>query len=265
MDGFKFITRNGVLFARSDRLRAPHAFSTRLGGVSVLSHTRSMNLVYGRGDTDAQVDENRRIFLRETGLVGETVEAQQVHGTDVLCVRDALPPRDVPADGFVTDRGGVILCVKTADCAPLLFEDAEAGIIGACHAGWRGTLGGIAENTVRQMCALGARADRIHCAVGPCIHSCCYEVGDDFYRTVEESRGADFARRYVVRRHGGLFADIVGMNLEILLGGGMDEGNIDVCGRCTCCEPDIFFSHRATAGRRGTMIAMISLGGTNEN
>ena len=252
-------------FAQSENIVYPHAFSTRIGGFSTLDYTAGLNLVYGRGDGAVTVDKNRALFSRVTGISFDSlVEASQVHSARVVTVGDELPPPDIEADGFVTNRAGVTLCIKTADCAPVLMCDPLAGVIGACHAGWRGTVAGICANTVEAMCALGAKKENIRVAIGACIHPCCYEVGGDFYSEVTKARGEDFAARHIKARGESIYADIVGMNLELLECAGIKRENICADPHCTCCEPDVYFSHRASGGRRGTMAAIISKDLENE-
>jgi YfiH family protein len=155
-----------------------HGFFTREGGVSEGIYA-SLNCGVGSQDSPAAAHENRARVVRCLG--GRTlVSAYQVHGTTVA-VMDERPPAERPkADGLVTATPGVAVGVLTADCAPILFADAEAKVVGAAHAGWRGALAGIAEATVDAMERLGAARHRIHAAVGPCIGAQVYEVGPEF-------------------------------------------------------------------------------------
>lgn len=148
-----------------------HRFFTRRGGVSDGLYS-SLNCGYGSGDNPDNVRENRR---RAAGSfsVGETdlLTLHQIHSTDVLTVADArwTSPGAPKADGLVTDRPGVVLGVLAADCAPVLLADNGKGVIGACHAGWKGALGGVVEATIAGMEKLGARREAIRAVVGPCI------------------------------------------------------------------------------------------------
>lgn len=157
-----------------------HAFFTRGGGVSDGIYA-SLNCGMGSGDDMARVRENRSRAARALGLPDTNLcTVYQVHGIAVAEPTGpwtAEPPR---ADAMVTRTPGVALGILTADCAPILFHDADAGVIGAAHAGWKGALGGVAEATVAAMEALGAKRDRIAAAVGPCIAQVSYEVGPDF-------------------------------------------------------------------------------------
>lgn len=241
-----------------------HGFSTREGGVSTLAHTASMNTGFFRGDSDETVKENINILCRLAGASAQVVCTPQIHSDTVRYVTpenagegiDRDPP--YPCDGFVTDCPNLTLLVRVADCVPVLLagrrEDGRP-VAAAVHAGWRGTVAGICENAVNKMKALGALD--IAAAVGPCIHSCCYRVGEDFLRAVREKRGNDFAKKYVSERDGGLYADLTGMNRELLLNSGTKR--VDVSGECTACRPSLYHSHRATGGVRGTMGAVICI------
>lgn len=274
--------QNGsVVYLTSSLLACPHGFSTRAGGVSAAPHLASMNFAPREDDPDS-VTENYRRFTAAVSLPGAVAAASQVHGSDVLTVRrDDLPAlalspvlRPLPeADGFVTAEKGVTLCVKIADCVPLLLWDGEAGVVCALHAGWRGSAAGIALRGVEAMTAHGARPARTVCAVGPSIHPCCFEVGEDFVRDFRRLLGAPVADRFLSERctdrpspafsagERRVFADLQGLNRYLLLEAGLRPEHIDVSPECTCCDPARFFSHRATGGRRGVMAAMISLGG----
>ena len=252
---------NNVTLFQSENIPVPHGFSTRHGGVSTLPHTATMNLAYGRGDDETTVKENMRIFCSALGIDANTVvSAKQIHSTDVIVVTpENAGLEGVECDGFVTKDKGIAICVKIADCVPILFCDKENGVIGACHAGWRGTAGGIAPITVEKMLSLGAEVENIQVAVGPCIHPCCYEVGGDFYEQVSSLRGEDFAKRHINSINNRMHANLTEMNKELLINAGIPEGNISISDRCACCEPDLFHSHRATGGIRGTMAAVICL------
>lgn len=246
-----------------------HAFSTREGGVSTLDHTKTMSLSFGLGDSDDTVMENMKRFfdlaeLDFKGLCG----SPQFHSNLVRTVAEENRGEGItrenifPTDAFVTDRKGVCFIVRMADCTPLLFVGEKADgspVVGAAHAGWRGTVGGIGENTVNAMVALGTVKDSIKVAIGQCIHSCCFEVKEDFFKSVSEIKGEAFARRHISEENGKMRADIVSMNVEILKAAGIDENNIDISPHCTVCNSDTFHSHRATGGKRGTMGAVIGI------
>ncbi len=264
---FTLITApNGVKYLRSDIIPVRHGFATRVGGVSTEAHTASLNLAFRRGDDRDTVLENLRLFSKAVNVSAESIISRhQIHSSRVVYANENMRGEgyflecDEGCDGYVTDREGVTLGVKTADCVPILFCDPDAHIIGAVHAGWRGTVSGIAAECVKKMSALGANAKNIRAAVGPAIHSCCYEVGEDFRESVISLAGEKTAHEFIFERERRLFADIVGMNRRILLETGLCECNIDICERCTCCEPSLFYSHRYSHGVRGTMLSVISL------
>lgn len=241
-----------------------HAFSTRAGGASRLPHTHAFNVGFMRGDSDDTVKTNIKILCGYAGVSDNVIGTPQVHSADVRTVTEENIgegiTKDVPypCDGFVTDRRGVTLIVRVADCAPILFvgkKEDNSPVIGAAHAGWRGTAKGIVLETVRQMKELGAV--EIKASIGPCIKPCCYEVGPGMKNDVAELRGREFAERHIPERDGKLYADIAGMNVELLREAGVCE--IDVCDECTACKPWLYHSHRVTGGMRGTMGAVIGI------
>lgn len=257
---------NGVSYLRSDMLTCRHGFSTRLGGVSTLPHTTSLNLGFGRGDDDDTVRENLRRFADALDMnAAHVIRRHQIHSAIVDTADESMRgegyfvPSDAEGDGLVTKSADTPLSVTTADCVPILFEDPDAGIVGAVHAGWRGAAAGIAAECVRKMCKLGADVKNIRAAIGPAIHFCCYEVGDDFLASVTELAGADLAGRCIRQSGARLHADIVELNRLILLEAGVPDEQIDRSDFCTCCHPELFWSHRFTHGVRGAMLAVISL------
>lgn len=158
-----------------------HGFFTREGGVSGGIYA-SLNCGFGSDDRAENVTENR---ARVAGAIDVAAEAlltvYQIHSPNVVTVTEAWQPDGAPkADAMVTDRPGVALGILAADCAPVLFADPKAGVIGAAHAGWKGAFGGVVEATVAAMQELGADRRRISAAIGPCIAQQSYEVGSEF-------------------------------------------------------------------------------------
>ena len=175
----------------------------------------------------------------------------QVHEANVATV---LAPGHVEAhDALVTDRRGLLLTTVAADCALVLLADAEAGVVGACHSGWRGTVAGITGATIQAMAALGARPERMLAYVAPCISAEAFEVGDEV--------AAHFGTHAVVRRpewprpHVDLRADLA----RQLRAAGLAEAQTEISDACTVAEPERFFSYRAEAGTPGRMIGFIGL------
>ncbi len=174
--------RDGMLrLAALDGGGARHAFFTRRGGVSE-GLFASLNCGFGSGDDPDRVARNRAAAADRLGLpAARLITCNQVHSAAVVTVTEPWPVGAAPrADGMVTAAPGIALGILAADCAPVLFADPAAGVIGAAHGGWRGTLAGVMEATVAGMVALGARAERIRAGIGPCIARRSYEVGPEF-------------------------------------------------------------------------------------
>ena len=163
-----------------DRAGVSHGFFTRQGGVSTGLY-EGLNTGVGSKDDPAAIAENRRRIAEHLGGVGDDLAAcYQIHSA-IACIAEAGWKGDRPGgDATVTATPGVICAVLTADCAPILLADPEAGIVGAAHAGWKGALDGIVQSTVTAMQTLGAEPRRMVAVVGPCIARTSYEVGADF-------------------------------------------------------------------------------------
>ncbi|TNE57988.1 MAG: peptidoglycan editing factor PgeF [Alphaproteobacteria bacterium] len=183
-----------------------HGFYGRKGGVSE-GIFASLNCGPGSGDDPAKVTENRARVARDIGVEApRLLTLYQIHSPKVVTVTEPWAPEDRPqADAMVTNQPGLALGILTADCGPLLFADAEAGVIGAAHSGWQGALSGVLEATLTAMEELGADRARIHAALGPTISQTAYEVGPefrerflnenkDFERFFESSSRADHAQ-----------------------------------------------------------------------
>ena len=198
------------------------------------------------------------------GLVGSA----QYHTAKVRCVTEENAGEGItrdnpsPSDAFVTDRPGVSMIVRTADCVPILLagvKDDGSPVAGAAHAGWKGTVSLIAGNLIDSALSLGAKRESLKIAIGPCIGKCHFEVKEDFMEAVAAERGREFAERHIEKRGDSYFADLVSMNREIVLSYGVTEKNLDVAGICTACDPETYHSHRATGGVRGTMGNVIGI------
>ena len=244
--------------------RVRHAFFTRAGGVSEGAFA-SLNCGYGSGDDPARVADNRSRALARLDLAGDRLATlYQVHSTEVALVEKPWPKGQMPhADASVTRTPGVALGVLTADCAPVLMADADSGVIGAAHAGWRGALDGVIEAAVAAMCRMGARRERIAAAVGPCIQQRSYEVGPEFHaRFVAADPGnADF---FVATPRGGHFLfDLPGFVARRLAALGLSA--VEVAADDTCADAARFFSYRRAtlAGERdyGRGLSAITLDG----
>ncbi len=259
----------GVVWRRSSLLRTagvPHAFSTRLGGVSPAPFD-SLNLgladAPGEPDLWLRVQENWRLFLEAAGLSGRTlVRARQVHGCTVLqadrqpdAVRTEPPFMD--GDGLISGHPGHVLAVRVADCAPVLLVDPEAGLVAAVHAGWRGVVGEIVPRAVADLAGRGARPERILAAVGACIGAQAFQVGME---VVEAFRAVDLGLAIGPDPEPGRArADVRGA-LEIQLRrAGLSAGHIDMDPGCTVADPTNLFSYRRDGSRSGRMACIIGL------
>ena len=236
------------------------AFFTRAGGSSE-GMFAALNCGLGSGDDPARVAANRAAAMRALGARPEAlVTAYQVHGTDVAVVEG--PRDDRPkVDAFVSRTPGVALGILTADCAPVLFADPEAGVIGACHAGWRGAKAGVTDATIAAMTALGAKQERIRAAVGPCIGPDSYEVGPEFVAgfIADDAANAQFFRPG--RRGDRSQFDLPGYVAARLLAANL--GSVENAGGDTCADEARFFSYRRATlrGERdyGRLLSAIAL------
>jgi YfiH family protein len=227
-----------------------HGFFTRRGGVSAGTYA-SLNCGFGSRDDPAAVRENRERAVASLGHARrEIATAYQIHSRRVVEVDAPWQPGSGPeADGMVSTRRGVAIGIMTADCVPVLLADAEAGVVGAAHAGWRGALSGIVEETVAAMVARGARPERIHAAVGPCIGPASYEVGMDLRRAFLDQDDANGRFFGSAERSGHYLFDLGGYVRQRLDRIGV--GYISSIPRDTCAEAESFFSYRRTCREGG--------------
>jgi YfiH family protein len=254
---------------RSALLPTAHGFFTRQGGVS-LGPYAALNCSLSGADAPAAVAENRARAARALGLApAALVGLSQVHGTAVVVVdapRGELPwpvgagPR---ADAMVTDRPGIGLGIVTADCAPVLLADPAAGVVGAAHAGWRGTAAGVIEATLAAMTRLGARVERIAAVVGPCIGQGSYEVGPDLCAAVLAADAAGARFLAPGRRDERWQFDLSGYCLARLRAAGV--GAAEALAADTAADAERFFSHRRRTlgggGPIGHQISIVALAG----
>ena len=221
-----------------------HGFFTRRGGVSGGIYA-SLNCGPGSADDPAAVQENRKRVVRALGAGEGLVSLYQVHGREVVVVGkdyDISGPRP-KADGMVTTRRGVALGILTADCAPVLLADAEAGIIGACHAGWRGALAGVTDATIEAMAQLGAVRERIRAAIGPLIRQSSYEVSDSFRSGFLDAAATNAAFFASGRREGHWQFDLPGYLMQRLRQAKVAAEDLQLD---TCADAARFFSYRRT-------------------
>ena len=236
-----------------------HAFFTRQGGVSNGLYA-ARNCGFGSGDDRDAVARNRALCLAELGA-GALVTVNQVHSADVVVADTPWAPNDAPrADALVTDRPGIALGILTADCAPVLLADADAGVIGAAHAGWKGALSGVLDATLSAMARLGARIAQIRAVIGPTIGPASYEVGPEFR---DRFVAADPATVDLFAAGAGdrLLFDLPGYVLRRLDALGIAQAVST--GHDTLADPDRFFSYRRACHRGepdyGRLLSAIAL------
>lgn len=241
-----------------------HGFSTRLGGVSEGIYA-SMNLSFTRGDEDERVRENFRRFCGAIGVPAQqTVVSAQEHHTNLHVCTEADCGRGVTRergytdiDGLLTDRAGVVLCTQYADCVPLFFVDPVRRAVATSHAGWRGTVARIGAVTVERMCReYGCKRENILAAVGPSIGPCCFEVDAPVQQAFAALDEADGCIRPAGEK---FYIDLWAVNRRILEAAGVPVAHITVTDLCTRCHPDVFWSHRATGGQRGSLAGFIAM------
>jgi len=239
----------------------PHGFFTRAGGVSRGAFASLNCSLSGRDDPEA-VAENRARAARSLGFAPDRlVGLFQVHSAEVVVLQEPWATGARPkADAMVTRRRGVLLGIVTADCAPILFADVEAGVIGAAHAGWRGALAGIVGATVAAMERLGARRERIAAVIGPSIRQASYEV-DAAFRTRFLEADPGNARFFSPGRPGHAQFDLAGFCGAALASAGV--GTVAVVAADTFAEAERFFSYRratlAGEGPIGHQLSAIGL------
>ena len=223
-----------------------HGFFTRAGGVSDGIY-RGLNAGVGSQDAQANVRENRARVAGWLGVAPERLMTlYQIHSPDTLVVREPFAGERPKADALVTDRPGLALGVLTADCGPILYADAEAGVVGAAHAGWKGALTGIVESTVEAMERLGARRERIVAVLGPSIGSQNYEVGPEFVARFAEADPANGDYFAPSQKPGHALFDLNRYTLDRLTRAGVVAHGVD---RCTYADEDAFFSYRRATHR----------------
>jgi YfiH family protein len=259
-----------------------HGFSTRCGGVSDVyldpqaqPASLELNLGYTSHDTRENVLENRSRFIEAVTGSRETplLLVQQVHScltlvADKPTLRQAeavasTPPQLAQADGLITQQSGVLIGVQTADCIPVLVADPARRVVAAFHAGWRGTVQRIVELGIARMATeFSSDPATLLAAIGPGIGPCCYTVGQELRQQFGEN--FTYAHRLFTSDAEADTAptmrlDLVEANRRQLLDAGLSGESIATVGACTACHPNLFYSHRASAGRAGRMMAVIGI------
>jgi YfiH family protein len=264
-----------------------HGFSTRKGAFSKAYGGHSLNLGFTKQDSRGAVERNRTVFERQVGAVTgkklwPLITLRQIHSDLIHCVSE--PPQQLLAgDGLITNIPGILLAIQTADCLPVVLVDSKQRAVGVFHAGWRGTVKKIVEKGVGEMRGcFGTRPRDIKAAIGPGIHGCCYQVGeevrqnfesqfayaDDLFREVKESDPVreKYPLLFLTARAPGhselptnIFLDLVEANRRQLMDAGVSAKNIHASPLCTSCHTDLLFSHRAEKGVTGRMMAVAGI------
>ncbi len=242
--------------------RVRHGFFTRTGGVSEGAFA-SLNCGYSSGDDVRRVEANRARALERLGMAPESLcTVRQVHGTKVVVAHEPQPRRPtLEADALVADRPGITLGVLSADCAPVLLADVDAGVIGAAHAGWRGALAGVIEATVEAMAERGAVRERTVAVIGPCIAQASYEVGPELLTRFTEEDPGSAALFRPVRSSDRLLFDLKAYVLRRLAAAGVEQRT--ALPHDTHADEARFFSARRSrqggADRFGLLLSAIAL------
>ena len=254
------VTQDTLEYLVADGIGAPHAFTTRHGGVSE-GYLSSLNLGANRGDNYENVAKNYEIMASALGFdTKNLVLSHQTHSDIVRVVtkEDArgLDHRLYPeCDATITNDPGTALMIFTADCTPILFHDSITGAVGAAHAGWRGTAAGIAEKTVQAMVkTFGCDPKNIRCAIGPNIGQCCFETDADVPEAMIAALG-DSAKPFISQKGDKYYVNLKEINALFLKRAGVLT--VDIATECTACESHRFWSHRVTKGERGSQGAII--------
>lgn len=243
-----------------------HGFSTRLGGVSEGVYS-SMNLSYTRGDIASHVDENFRRFCSEIHMDWQKiVSTDQTHTANVRVVTEAdaghgitRPKTHYNVDGQVTNVPGLPLITYHADCVPLFFVDPVKRAIGLSHSGWRGTVARIGARTVEAMEEnFGCEPKDIIGVIGPSVCQSCYEVSRDVAEAFEKDFSVSETLMYA-RKNGKYQLNLWEANRQVMLEAGMKSEHITVTGWCTCCHPELLWSHRRNGKDRGSLAAFLCL------
>lgn len=236
------------------------AFTTLRGDARTDDNYSEFNICNYTGDSHEHIVACRRLLCRHLNVDdARLIMPRQTHSVNVAEIT-ARSHRDVcldDVDALVTNLPDIVIGINTADCVPLVFADPAGGIIGAAHAGWKGTKNGIVARTVQAMCRLGADPQRIMIAIGAAICQDCFEVGDE---VVEQFADAGFDLNAIVRRNpitGKAHIDLPEANRITAMQSGVPDANINLSGRCTRCQPMRYFSARRIGIRSGRIFTAI--------
>ena len=264
-----------------------HGVSTRAGGASKTYGGSALNLGFTKHDTRSAVETNRAAFLKKLGAVRNgrpwpLVTLRQVH-SDLIHHVDKLPEHMLTGDGLVSGSPGILLAIQTADCLPVILADSKRRAVGVFHAGWRGTLKRIVEKGVGEMRRyFGTLPDDVKAFIGPGVHSCCYNVGQEvrdkfesqfeyaaalFHETKEtDDIHEKYPLLFLTARAPGhsvlpkkIFLDLVEANRRQLMAAGVAARNITASPLCTSCRVDLLFSYRAEKGVTGRLLGVAGI------
>ena len=238
----------------------PHGFMSRRGGVST-GIVDGLNCGWGSGDDRELVAQNRRLACDAVLPGARLVAVHQIHSGDALVAGDWSEDARPHADALATDRPGVLIGIVTADCAPVLLADSEAGVVGAAHAGWRGAVAGVTDSVIARMEELGARRTRIAAAVGPCIAARSYEIG---HAMAQDLVALDQTNERFLSEgaNGTPHFDLEAYTVARLAAAGIDR--VEALGLDTYADEKCFYSFRRATHRReptyGRQISLIGVG-----
>jgi len=261
--------KNGIEYLHSELLNhcdfLVHAFGTRLGGVSRDDY-KSLNMSFLEGDEEFRVLQNWDKLASAFEIPMENfLVLNQVHGDNIFVIKphgDYFSSREVlNYDAIVTNRMNLAICIKTADCVPVFLVDRVKKIIGAVHAGWRGSALRISAKVARLMqTSYGSQPADILAAIGPSIGRCCYEIDA---AAADSFRNQKNAETFLVpaKRKDRWMLDLTEANRRQLLDCGVPAANIETAGVCTVCRQDTFFSHRGSGGVTGRQINFMMIKG----
>ena len=262
-------------------------FSTRAGGVSRVYGKNQLNVGFTQHDSRMAVERNRAAFLeklsaKSKGKLWPLVALRQVHSDLIHCV-DKVPEHPLVGDGLITRTPGILLAIQTADCLPVILVDKKTHAVGVFHAGWRGTVKRIVEKGVGEMRRhFGTFPRNIVAAIGPGVHSCCYNVGEEvrrkfesqfayaqelFHQTKERNEIHEkYPLLFLTARAPGhselpykIWLDLVEANRRQLLDAGVLARNISASPLCTACRTDLLFSYRAEHGKTGRLMGVVGV------
>jgi hypothetical protein len=264
-----------------------HGFSTRQGGVSTCYGGHTLNLNFTADDSAKNVERNRALFLAAVGVQADNAawqlrQVKQIHSAIAHNV-SSTSPEAMAGDGLITGTPGLVLAIRTADCVPVLLADVKRKVVGAFHAGWRGTAARIVEKGVGEMRRhFGSEPRDLRAAIGPCIRRCCYQVGnevrvefesqfsyaDELFEEVFDSNAIHvrYPMLFLTARAPGhselgpeLHLDLIAATKRQLQDAGVPQDHTSVAGECTACHTNRFFSHRAELGNTGRMMAVLGM------